>query len=144
MITLTLTFPTLDDTLDAVTKLAGIPTTISFDGSALGEPVEVSKPKKETPTAKAKAATEAAFEKPAKGKKKKIIDVDTVKAHIQSFVDMTDPDQKQAVKDYIASFGVANLSGMSPEQLQAAYDGAEDYFAAEGEGDSEDEEDPMA
>ncbi|MFM0893164.1 hypothetical protein QU894_29465, partial [Citrobacter freundii] len=72
--------------------------------------------------------------------------LEEVKEHIQSFGDVKgDPEFRQAIKDYVASFNVGNLSGMSPEQLQAAFDGAEDYFSGVGESDeAEDEEDPMA
>lgn len=142
MIKLELTFATLDDTLEAVTRLAGLNVQTSIGGDAAA-------PKKETPTAKAKKATEDAFAAPAaegkgkKGGKKK--DRATYQEEVKKKILKASEDfedGKQMVKDYVASFGVASLSDMTDEQLQAADDGVEDYFAVDESDEAE--EDPMA
>lgn len=139
MITLTITFPTVDDALEAVTKLAGVTTAnVSIEDD------EPKAPKKSTPKAKAEAATREAFtEEPkvakGKGKKKSAPSIDELKAHILAHAPEGDPD---AVKEFVRSFGVTKISDMTEAQRQEAFDGAEEYFS----GDDADggEEDPMA
>jgi hypothetical protein len=136
MIEIKLTFATNDDALEALQKLAGITTAgVSIDDAP-------TKPKKETPKAKAEKATKDAFEDApkatGKGKKKAVPTVEELKAHILAHAG-NGADQPEKVKEYVRSFGVAKISDLTEAQRQEAFDGAEAHFAAE-----EGEEDPMA
>lgn len=137
MIEVKLTFATIDDALEAVQKLAGITT----EGVSIDD--EAPKTKKATPAQKAAAATNDGFDEPAaatkgKGKKAKakVPSVDELKAAILAFAG-DGADQPNKVKEYVRSFGVAKISDMTEAQRAEAFDGAEAYFAEEGE------EDPM-
>lgn len=142
MIELKLTFPTIDDALEAVQKLSGVTTSsVSIDDDA---PV---KPKKATPKAKAEAATKEAFDDAPKagkkgGKKKSAPSVDELKAHILEHAP-DGPDQPEAIKEFVRSFGVSKISDLTEAQRQEAFDTAEEYFAGE-DAEGELEEDPMA
>ena len=141
-VTISVECSTEDEALEVVQRLNGV-------GGDAAEVAEAApKAKKVTPTAKAAAATKAAFEDEpkaaaAKGKgKKKVPTVDETKKKIGECAgDITDPEVAAQVKAYINSFGVPNVSGMSDEQRVEAFNGAEDYFAGE-DGDDE-EEDPL-
>lgn len=141
MIELKLTFPTIDDALEAVQKLSGVTTSsVSIDDDA------PAKPKKATPKAKADAATKEAFDDAPKagkkgGKKKSAPSVDELKAHILEHAP-DGPDQPEAIKEFVRSFGVSKISDLTEAQRQEAFDTAEEYFAGDDEG--EEEEDPMA
>lgn len=138
MIEVKLTFPTIDDALEAIGKLAGVTTSsVSIDDEA------PAKAKKATPAQKAAKATVDEFEEaPAKaakaGKKAKKAapSVDELKAHILELAG-DGADQPTKVKEYVRSFGVAKISDMTEAQRIEAFNGAEEYFGAE------DEEDPM-
>lgn len=142
MIQLTIAFATIDEAHEALGKLNGVSTAaVSIDDTAAA-------PKKQTPKAKADAATKDGFadepKKPA-GKKaaaKKAPSIDELKAHILEHAG-DGADQPAKVKEYVRSFGVTKISDLTEAQRQEAFDGAEEYFAAQG-GDEEGEEDPMA
>lgn len=143
MIKVELAFATLDEAYEALGKLNGV----SVVGTT-SDDVETTAPKKQTPKAKADAATKSGFDddvKPAKGKKaaaKKVPSLDELKAHILEHAGDGE-DQPARVKEYVRSFGVAKISDLTEAQRQEAFDGAEEYFAAQ-RGDEEGEEDPMA
>lgn len=133
MIEVKLTFPTIDDALAAVSLLAGITTS--------GVDVEEKPAKKATPAQKAAKATVDEFDepaaKPAKAGKKakaKVPSVDELKAHILELAG-DGADQPTKVKEYVRSFGVAKISDMTEAQRAEAFNGAEEYFAAEEEAD---------
>jgi hypothetical protein len=153
MIELKLSFPTIDDALEAIQKLAGV----GMAGVVVSD--AAAKPKKETPTKKAEAATKSAFEEApaaepeaatAKGKPgrkskatKAAPTVDELKAHILEHAG-SGPDQPVLVKEYVRSFGVAKISDLTEVQRQEAFDGAAEYFGGATEAETEGEDDPMA
>lgn len=134
MIKIEITCATADDALAVVSKLAGVDVAVSSEETA------VEKPKKETPTAKAKAATKEAFEEQApKGRgrgKAKVPTAEELKDHI---LKVAGNDQPERIKEYVASYGVKKISDMDDAQRKDAFDGAEAFFA-----DEDGEEDPMA
>lgn len=145
MIKVELAFATLDEAHEALGKLNGV--AIATVGTT-SDDVATTAPKKQTPKAKADAATKDGFadepKKPA-GKKaaaKKAPSIDELKAHILEHAGDGE-DQPARVKEYVRSFGVTKISDLTEAQRQEAFDGAEEYFAAQG-GDEEGEEDPMA